>query len=242
MNDKVKILLIIPIKYSMEIEKEIIDEISNYNIDNTFDIDYVFPEGGPKSIETAYDEEIASYEVLKIIKNNLKNKYDSYIIDCFLGPGVEAARELTNIPILHPGEISLYTAIALGNSFAFVDVLFKSIPISLRLMRKLGVSENLSTIINLNTPVLDLSKNKEKIISLVVKNIKNEITNKYFGSIVLGCTELSSIAKNIQDSIEKEGYYIPVINPLLSSLNFSLFLKRTGLKYSRIQYPKAIIK
>jgi len=242
MNEKVKILLIIPIKYDKDIERDIINEISNYNTDNAFDVNHIFLEDGPKSIETMYDEEIASYEVLKIIKNNLKNKYDSYIIDCFLGPGVDAARELTNIPVLYPGEIALYTAMILGNSFAFVDVLPESIPISLRLMRKLGVLENLSTIINLNTPVLDLPKNKEKIISLIVENIKNEITKKYFGSIVLGCTELSSIAKDIQDSIEKEGYYIPVINPLLVSMNFSLFLKRMGLKYSRVQYPKAIIK
>ncbi|MVT14250.1 MAG: hypothetical protein GPW19_01875 [Euryarchaeota archaeon] len=236
MIEKVKILLIIPIQFDINIENDIKNYIVNYS-NELFEIDYIFTENGPRSIETSYDEEIASYEVLKIIKNNLKKGYDSFIIDCFLGPGVEGARELTKIPVIHPGEVALYTAITLGNTFAFVDILPESIPISLRMLRKLGVLEHLSAIININTPVLDLYNNKDKIISLILEDIKKKISEKPFGSVVLGCTGLSSISNYLQNLLESQGYYLPVIDPILVSINYALFLKRTKLKYSGIEYP-----
>jgi Asp/Glu/hydantoin racemase len=62
------------------------------------------------------------------------------------------------------------------------------------------------------------------------------------GSIVLCCDGLATLAVNIEKELEKNGYYLPVIDPLLISINFAIFLHRTKLRFSRGTYPKIIRK
>lgn len=241
MREKTRVLIIVPVLYNEELEKDLKEEISRFNIED-IEIDYTFLEKGPASVETAYDEDTASPEVLKLIQSNLDKGWNAFIVDCFMGPGVEAAREITEIPVIHIGEISIYIAMALGQTFTFVDILSESIPISLRMIKKMGVIENLSSVINVNVPVLELSKSKEKIISHIVNEIKNLMKTERIGSIVLGCGGMSTFADDIQKALEKNGYYLPVIDPLQTSLNFAIFLHRTKLRYSRGTYPKIITK
>jgi allantoin racemase len=241
MKEKTRVLIIIPVLYNKEIEKDLKEEISRFDTED-IEINYKFVEKGPASIETAYDEETASPAVLSLVQSNLDKGWNAFIVDCFMGPGVEAAREITEIPVIHIGEISIYIAMALGQTFAFVDILSESIPISLRMIKKMGVIDSLSSVINVNVPVLELYKHKENIISHITNETKKLMKTEPIGSIVLGCGGLATLAGDIEKELEKNGYYLPVIDPLQTSINFAIFLHRTKLRYSRGTYPEIIRK
>src|SRR6056297_974379 len=55
---------------------------------------------GPASIESAYDELMAVPATLRGIVEAERDGFDAVIIGCFGDPGLEAARELVNIPVI----------------------------------------------------------------------------------------------------------------------------------------------
>src|SRR3972149_12020019 len=68
----------------------------NPKVSNTFNIPV---------IQCWTDEYITAIETLRIIREKARD-YDGIIIACFSDPGLDAARELVDIPILGIGETS----------------------------------------------------------------------------------------------------------------------------------------
>ena len=59
---------------------------------------------GPDSIETFEDEIKAGPFILKLVEDN-KDKFDAIIINCFADPVINAAREISHIPIIGSGQL-----------------------------------------------------------------------------------------------------------------------------------------
>jgi len=55
--------------------------------------------------------------------------FDGVLVDCFGDVGVKTAREITNIPVVGPGEASMVFAVALGHRFSVITVLKSAVPI-----------------------------------------------------------------------------------------------------------------
>ena len=77
---------------------------------------------GPVSIECRYDETMAVPFVLQKVKE-IEEHADAIIINCFLDPGVDAAREITDVLIIGPGSSAMAMAQLLGHNFSVVTVL-----------------------------------------------------------------------------------------------------------------------
>ncbi|WP_232821245.1 aspartate/glutamate racemase family protein, partial [Oceanimonas marisflavi] len=61
----------------------------------------VSPASGPASIESFYDEALAVPGVLEeVAKGDREEDIDAYVLACFGDPGLYAARELTDKPVL----------------------------------------------------------------------------------------------------------------------------------------------
>lgn len=61
----------------------------------------VSPATGPESIESMYDEVLAVPGVIsEIIKGDREEGADAFVIACFGDPGLEAAKEITDKPVI----------------------------------------------------------------------------------------------------------------------------------------------
>ena len=58
------------------------------------------PEHGPISIESAYDEALAAYHILPLVQKANDEGYDAVILACFSDPGLDAAKEISKIPVI----------------------------------------------------------------------------------------------------------------------------------------------
>ena len=70
----------------------------------------VSPEFGPESIESYYDEQVAACGVLDEVRKGEAEGVDAYVIACYGDPGLHAAREVTEKPVVGIAEASFYTA------------------------------------------------------------------------------------------------------------------------------------
>ena len=67
----------------------------------------VNPEHGPVSIESAYDEALATPPVLELVRQANQEGYDAIVLACFSDPGLDAAKELSDVPVLGIEETTL---------------------------------------------------------------------------------------------------------------------------------------
>ena len=81
------------------------------------EVDVVKPSEGPEVIESAYDESRAVPELLRLVRRAPEQGYDAVVIACFSDPGLDAARELVDIPVVGIQEASMYLAAMLGSAF-----------------------------------------------------------------------------------------------------------------------------
>jgi len=74
---------------------------------------------GPITIESSYDEAYAIGPTIDLVKQAVaEGGYDVIILACFCEIGVEATREIADIPVLGLEEPTLATALLMGGEFA----------------------------------------------------------------------------------------------------------------------------
>jgi len=175
-------------------------------------IEVVNIEKGPKTIESFYDENFATPEILKIVREN-KNQFDGIMINCFADPGLKAAREICNIPVAGPGESAMILASMLGHKFSIVSVKKNAIPMFEMKVVSLGLSKRLSSVEYIDIPVSELEddfyKTEEAIIDAINRTIKQNNTEV----AVLGCTGMLSLYGEVVKRVS-----IPVVEPAAAAL------------------------
>ncbi len=205
-----------PVKEEMEKYKDSDTQISIINIAK-----------GPESIECVYDEAYAELFVLQEAEKAEKEGYDAVIIYCFQDPGLRAAKEKLNIPVVGINEPSIHVASLLGNKFSiiFPGSVFNSIVDKLNLY---GLGHKCASIKACGISVLDLEKNKERTAQRLFEEAKKAVEEDGADTIVFGCGGMLGVA----DKISKE-LKVPVIAPGFVGLKICEDLISLGLSQSK---------
>ncbi len=189
---------------------------------------------GPASIECIYDEVVAAPYIVNKVRE-VADKADAIIINCFGDPALDAAREITAVPIIGPGTSSMALAQLLGHNFSVVTVLSRLGPIVEEVAAKLGTTK-LVSVRAVDIPVLELedrAKTVEKLTRESVKAIEDDGAHV----IVLGCTGMQGLADQVKQELAKQGYDIPVLDPAIIALKLAEILVDMKTSQSRLTYP-----
>jgi len=189
---------------------------------------------GPASIECIYDEVIAAPYVVKKVRE-VADKADAIIINCFGDVAVDAARELTDIPVIGPGSSSMALAQLLGHNFSVVTVLSRLAPLIDKIAAKLGTTK-LTSVRAVDMPVLEL-KDRPKTVEKLTKESIKAIEDDRAHVIVLGCTGMAGLADQVKHELANQGYNIPVVDPLVVALKLAEILVDMKTSQSRLTYP-----
>ena len=73
----------------------------------------VSPEHGPVSIESAYDETLAGPPTLERVRQANEEGYDVIVLACFSDPALDAAKEISDIPVIGIEEATMHMAATL---------------------------------------------------------------------------------------------------------------------------------
>ncbi len=63
------------------------------------EIETVCPKKGPRSIESAYEEDLVAEGVLERVIEGNEKKFDAIIIACYGDPHLHSAREISEVPV-----------------------------------------------------------------------------------------------------------------------------------------------
>lgn len=223
--------MILPIT-SKTLDAESEKEFRSYALPDT-QISVTHLDYGPASVESELDEALCIPDFLRKAQQAEAEGYDAVISDCFGDPGVKPAREVLDIPVIGAAEASMHFAATLGHRFSVVTVLPNILPLIENLAALYGLDKKLGSVRSVNIPVLQL-ENKEKLIIALHKEMLAAITEDKAHVLVLGCTGMMGVAKELERLLKKDGYDVPVVNPAAASLKFVEALVSMELKQSRL--------
>ncbi len=191
-------------------------------------------EHGPVSIESNYEEYLAIPGALEEIVRAEEEGIDAVIMGCFGDPGVDAARELVDIPIIGPAECSMHLAGMLGYSFSVLTVLDNVVPLIRKIAKLTGLESRVASIRTIETSVLSLAGARDDAMQRLLEVGTKAIQADNADTLVLGCMSLAFL-----DISEELGSMlgVPVVNPAIASLKAAESLVQMRLAHSKKAFP-----
>lgn len=184
-------------------------------------------EYGPPSIEGFYDEVFAVPPLLDLIRHNSKGK-DAIIVGCFDDTGIEAARCISEAPVIGICQAACQLATILAPSFSIVTTLSRSItPLQKRVL-DYGFERHCRSVRASDIPVLELEQCGERAMTEILRQCELAIHQDGCESIVLGCAGMVDLQLNLQQKLG-----IPVIESVTAAVSIMQGLSRLPLSTSR---------
>jgi len=205
---------------------------------NLVRIDVVPLEKGTTSIEGSYDEALNIPNILQKVKWAEKDGYDAVILDCFGDPGLDAAREISNIPIIGADQSAIHLASQLAGRFSVISILPEVEYLIRSLIAKYGLIQNLASIRTIQVPVLELGKNPDSTLKKIVEAAQKAVLEDSAYAIVLGCTGMSSLTEAVEQHFKELNIDVPVIEPLRAAIYTSISMVLMGVSHSKRAYMK----
>jgi len=189
---------------------------------------------GPASIESAYEEALCVPATIDLIMNCEREGFDAAIIGCFGDPGLEAARELTTMPVVGPCESSLLLAAGLGHKFSILTIFDSMIAGQEMLAHKAGVRAKLASVRATGIPVLDLMKDPEFTRRRLIETAEICVKLDHADAFLFGCMTMSFL--DLADEISA-AVGAPAVNAGKAALKHAEMLVSMGLSHSKTAFP-----
>jgi allantoin racemase len=200
---------------------------------------------GPASLESDYEDALAVPDILAKVRAAEAEGMDAVIIDCMADPGLSPARELASIPIIGPAQTAMHLAAILAHRFSVLTVLERDIPLIDRLARLYGLENNLASARPVNIPVLDLDRDRERLMEALVEQSASAVVEDGAHILFFGCTGMRGLAQQVEQALSNlksqipnpKSPTVPVIDPGMAALKLAEGLVDMGLSHSKRTYP-----
>ena len=192
------------------------------------------PERGPETIESAYDEVYAVPPTLELVKMANNQGYDAVVIACFSDPGLHAAREISDIPVIGIEEASLHVAAMLGARFSIMTPRHARIHTKTEEVHQRGMRHFLASVRSLDLTVAETDANPEKTRQRILEVASRAVAEDGAEVIILGCAGMAGYAAEIENSLG-----IKVIDPTAVALKIAEAFADLGLAHSKAGFYAA---
>ena len=193
---------------------------------------------GPASIESHYDEAMAVPGLLSAVATAQDEGVDGFVLACFGDPGLDAAREVADGPVVGIAEAGFHVASMLGRSFSVVTTLARTVGQAEHLVRRYGFADHCRSIYACEVPVLELDDPTSKARTLVVDYCRRAVEQDQADSIVLGCAGMADFCHEVSDQVG-----VPVVDGVTAGVTLVESMLKLRLRTStRCEYAAPLPK
>ncbi|MEV0569980.1 aspartate/glutamate racemase family protein [Dactylosporangium sp. NPDC050588] len=179
---------------------------------------------GPASIESHYDEALSVPGILAAIRDH---PADGYVIACFGDPGLDAAREVADGPVVGIAEAAMHAAVLLGRGFSVVTTLDRTRGRAWDLAARYVAPGTCRGVHACDIPVLELDRDPA-VADRVVALARTALTRDGSDVIVLGCAGMADLPATVSRRIG-----VPVVDGVAAATLLVQSLVTLGLRTSK---------
>lgn len=216
-------------RVEMEHRKEYLQRYASHGTE----VDITDIPSGPGSIESMYEEYLSIPETVKRAHALQNEGWDGILLGCYGDPGLDALREMVEIPVAGAGESTSLMAAAVAHRFSIITVGDSVIPMLERMVRNTGVSEKLASVRTVNMPVLGLHKDREQAIEMTIEEGRKAIREDRADALIVGCMSMGFL--EIPEACQHE-LGVPFLNPARVQLKFMEAMIGSGISHSKRAY------
>lgn len=187
----------------------------------------VNPAIGPASIQGFYDEAMSLAGLLDVIQR--AQDYDAVIIACFDDTGLDAARCLTEKPVIGIGEAAYHYASIIANKFSVVTTLPRSVPALEHNLQRYGLIARCAKVRSSQVAVLDLEKPGSDACARISAEIGRAVAEDQAEAIVLGCAGMADLAETLS-----RDHQLPVLDGVSCAVGLAESMVRLRIFTSRL--------
>ena len=199
------------------------------------EITAVSPLTGPDSIECYVDEYLAVPGVIQeVIKGDKEENADAFIIACFGDPGLAAARDVTEKPVLGICESAITTAKFIAPYFSVVSVLDRSRKVTEDVVKAYGAESFCRSIRTTGLSVLEFGKNPEKGLKALAEQGRRAVEEDGAECILLGCAGFVDFVDRLREELG-----VPVLDGVMPAVKLAEALVKMNVKTSKANTWKA---
>jgi Asp/Glu/hydantoin racemase len=176
---------------------------------------------GPPGVESQSDADSVIAPLCRSIAAQ-GNAASAFVIACFSDPGLHAARETTERPVLGIAECGILTALTLGQRFGVISILKKSIPRHLRYYGAMGVRGRLAGDLPIGLGVTELGDADTALGRMV--EVGAELRDRHGADVlVLGCAGMARYRDRLEQALG-----VPVVEPTQAAVTMAIGRVRLG--------------
>jgi len=183
---------------------------------------------GPLTIESSYDRSLAIPEVLKLVKQANEEGFDGVIINGFGDPGLESAREISNIVVNGIEETVLHIAAMLGASFSILTPVRNLIPNKYQEVRHYKLEQWLSSVRTTAMKVSEVDADPDRAKKRILEVAKQAVEEDGAEVIIMGCAAMLGYADEISRSLG-----VTVLDPSSVTLKITEGMIDAGVVHSK---------
>lgn len=193
------------------------------------EVTVICPSRGPVTIESSYDEAYAIAPTIDLVKRANKEDYDAIILACFCEVGVEAAKEISLIPVFGLEETTLSVALLLGSKFGIMTEKHPRVAMKELHVRRHGLLERMASIRALDLSVAELDADPERTKAVGMALARQMVEEDSAEVIIMGCAAMAGYSNELEREL-----HVPVLDPLKVTLKVTEAMVDMGLMHSRV--------
>lgn len=173
---------------------------------------------GPASIESAFDEAMALPGLLLAVREAERAGVQAHVIACFGDPGLAAARELANVPVIGIAEAAMHVACLLAPGFSVVTTLERTVSSAERLARRYGFEHQCRRVraTGIDVLLLERATDDETLAARIEDECRRALQEDRSDAIVLGCAGMGALADRLADALG-----VPVIDGVAAGVKLA---------------------
>jgi allantoin racemase len=189
----------------------------------------VCPDKGPETIECAYDEAYAIPPTLDLVKKANQEGYDAVILACFADPGLEASKEVSEIPVIGIEEAALHMAAMLGARFSIMTPRKQRIPNRREHVHMRGMDHFMASVRSLDLSVAETDADPKRTKKRVIEVARAAVEEDGAEVIILGCAGMAGYAPELEVKLG-----VKVLDPTAVALKVAEAMVDLGLCHSKL--------
>src|SRR5262245_24145391 len=195
-------------------------------------LDMFVADSGVPYVESSLELYLSEVAVARKVVEVASMGYDAVVGSAFLDNGLDAARELVDIPVVGPAKTTLYMAATLANRFAVITAAGDLPRHVFTCAKVLGVADRLVAVPALSCAAADFLHGEDQAVAMIAATGKRLVEEQGAEAIVLGCGATTGLASRMARDLG-----VPVLDPGLVAAKYAEMLVALGLSQSKRAFP-----